>query len=99
LITENFGFYIRGYSEQIHLPFHKLAASLYIEQSTISKIERGEYQFISDMISKLDETLSHDYKDLKIRFLADHFSIDLINEDFALETLKETEKLLKTQKK
>lgn len=99
MITENFGIYIRGLREQAQLPLRKLAASLDIDQSTLSKIERGERQFTSDMISKLAETLSLDYKDLKIRFLADRLSNDLINEDFALEALKETEKLLKTQKK
>ncbi|OFX73022.1 MAG: hypothetical protein A2X12_02535 [Bacteroidetes bacterium GWE2_29_8] len=96
---ENFGIYIRGLREQAQLPLRKLAASLDIDQSTLSKIERGERQFTSDMISKLADTLSLDYKNLKIRFLADRLSNDLINEDFALEALKETEKLLKTQKK
>jgi transcriptional regulator with XRE-family HTH domain len=96
MITENFGIYIRGLREQAQMPLRKLAASLDIDQSTLSKIERGERQFTSDMISKLAETLSLDYKDLKIRFLADRLSNDLINEDFALEALKETEKLLKT---
>lgn len=96
--TENFGIYIRGLREQAQLPLRKLAASLDIDQSTLSKIERGERQFTSDMIPKLAETLSLDYKNLKIRFLADRLSNDLINEDFALEALKETERLLKTHK-
>lgn len=99
MITENFGIYIRGLRVQAQMPLRKLAASLDIDQSTLSKIERGERQFTSDMISKLAETLSLDYKDLKVRFLADRLSNDLINEDFALEALKETERLLKTQKK
>jgi transcriptional regulator with XRE-family HTH domain len=99
MITENFGIYIRGLREQAQLPLRKLAASLDIDQSTLSKIERGERQFTSDMISKLAETLSLDYKDLKIKFLSERLSNDLINEDFAFEALKETERLMKTQKK
>lgn len=97
--TENFGVYIRGLREQAQLPLRKLAASLDIDQSTLSKIERGERQFTSDMIVRLAESLSLDYKELKIKFLADRLSNDLLNEDFALEALKETERLLKTQKK
>ncbi len=40
--TENLGDYIRQLREQAEMPLRKLAALLDIDQSTLSKLERGE---------------------------------------------------------
>mgnify|MGYP000850965251 FL=1 len=40
--TENMGDYIRQLREQAEMPLRKLAALLDIDQSTLSKLERGE---------------------------------------------------------
>jgi len=55
---ENFGLYIRTLREKANLPLRKLASSLDIDQSTLSKIERGERQFTSDMIPKIANVFS-----------------------------------------
>jgi transcriptional regulator with XRE-family HTH domain len=92
---EKFGLYIRTLREQAKLPLRKLASSLDIDQSTLSKIERGERQFTSDMVPKLAKVFSIEYKDLQIMFLKEKLLSDLTNQDFAIEALTEVQKELK----
>ncbi|ALO16814.1 putative transcriptional regulator [Salinivirga cyanobacteriivorans] len=92
---EKFGLYIRTLREQAKLPLRKLASSLDIDQSTLSKIERGERQFTSDMVPKLAKVFSIEYKNLQIMFLKEKLLSDLTNQDFAIEALTEVQKELK----
>lgn len=92
---EKFGLYIRTLRENANLPLRKLASSLDIDQSTLSKIERGERQFTSEMIPKLAKVFSIEYKELQIMFLKEKLLNDLMNEKFALETIAEVQKVLK----
>jgi len=92
---EKFGLHIRTLRENSNLPLRKLASSLDIDQSTLSKIERGERQFTSEMIPKLANVFSLEYKDLQIMFLKEKLISDLINQDFALEAINEVQKELK----
>lgn len=92
---EKFGLHIRTLRENASLPLRKLASSLDIDQSTLSKIERGERQFTSDMIPKLANVFSIEYKELQIMFLKEKLISDLINQDFALEAINEVQKELK----
>jgi transcriptional regulator with XRE-family HTH domain len=92
---EKFGLYIRTLRESANLPLRKLASSLDIDQSTLSKIERGERQFTSDMIPKLAKVFTIEYKDLQVMFLKEKLLSDLTNQDYALEALIEVQKELK----
>lgn len=92
---EKFGLYIRTLRENANLPLRKLASSLDIDQSTLSKIERGERQFTSDMIPKLAKVFNLEYKDLQVMFLKEKLLADLTNENFALEAIMEVQKELK----
>jgi transcriptional regulator with XRE-family HTH domain len=92
---ENFGLYIRTLREKANLPLRKLASSLDIDQSTLSKIERGERQFTSDMIPKIAKVFSIEFKELQVKFLKEKLLNDLTNEKFALEAIMEVQKELK----
>ena len=92
---EKFGLYIRALRENANLPLRKLASSLDIDQSTLSKIERGERQFTTEMIPILANVFSIEFKDLQIRFLKEKLLSDLINQKYALEALDEVQKELK----
>lgn len=92
---ENFGLYIRTLREKANLPLRKLASSLDIDQSTLSKIERGERQFTSDMIPKIAKAFSIEFKELQVMFLKEKLLNDLTNEKFALEAIIEVQKELK----
>jgi len=76
---EKFGLYIRTLREQANLPLRKLVSSLDIDQSTLSKIERGERQFTSDMVTKLAKIFSIEYKHLQIMFLKEKLLTVLTN--------------------
>ena len=89
---EFFGLYIRTLRENANLPLRKLASSLDIDQSTLSKIERGERQFTSDMIPKIAKVFSIEFKELQVRFLIEKLLKDLKNEKFALEAIIEVQK-------
>ena len=91
----NFGLYIRTLREKANLPLRKLASSLDIDQSTLSKIERGERQFTSEMIPKIAEAFSIEFKDIQVMFLKEKLLNDLANEKFALEAIMEVQKELK----
>jgi transcriptional regulator with XRE-family HTH domain len=93
---EKFGSYIRTLRENANLPLRKLASSLDIDQSTLSKIERGERQFTSEMIPILANVFSIEFKDLQIRYLKEKLLSDLINQKYALEAIKEVQKELKS---
>lgn len=92
---EKFGLHIRTLRENASLPLRKLASSLDIDQSTLSKIERGERQFTSDMIPKLAKVFSIEFKELQVMFLKEKLLNDLMNEEFALEAVIEVQKELK----
>ena len=94
-ILDKLGLYIRKLRESAELPLRKLAASLDIDQSTLSKIERGERQFTSDMIPKIANVFSIEYKELQVMFLKEKLLNNLINEKFALEAINEVQKELK----
>lgn len=92
---EKFGLYIRTLRGNANLPLRKLASSLDIDQSTLSKIERGERHFTSDMIPKLANAFSIEFRELQIMFLKEKLLSDLANQKFALEAINEVQKELK----
>ena len=67
--TENLGDYIRQLREQAEMPLRKLAAILDIDQSTLSKLERGERPVSRQMLPLIAKTFKVDEKDLVIRFM------------------------------
>lgn len=92
-----FGDLIRKYRENKKLPLRKVAASLDVDTSILSKIERGERQAVSDMIPILSKELDVDFKALQIIFLTNKIIKELGNEKFIKEALKQTEKELKSK--
>jgi transcriptional regulator with XRE-family HTH domain len=57
MIGETFGGYIRKVREKKKLPLRKVVAYLDIDTSTLSKIERGDRQALSDYIKPLADIL------------------------------------------
>jgi len=91
---EKFGTYIRTLRENTNLPLRKLASYLDIDQSTLSKIERGERQFTSEMIPEIAKVFEIEYKELQVMFLKEKLLNDLSNEKYALEAIIEVTKEL-----
>lgn len=93
--SETFGEYIRRIRETKRLPLRKLAASLDIDQSTLSKIERNERSFTIELLESLSRALDLDYKKTRVKFLSDKITLELYLEGDALDVLKVAEKKIK----
>ena len=86
---------IRKLREDQGLPLRKVAAELDIDQSILSKIERGERNASKEQIIQIARIFKVDEKELLINYLSDRVLYDLKNEDLATDALKVAEKKIK----
>jgi transcriptional regulator with XRE-family HTH domain len=94
----SFGEYIRQLREDRNLPLRKIAAELDIDTSTLSKIEKNERNANEQIIEKLSELFSIDKADLKVRYLSDKITYQLLDEEDGIEILKVAEQKIKYHK-
>ena len=85
--TENLGDYIRQLREQAEMPLRKLAAILDIDQSTLSKLERGERPVSRQMLPIIAKTFKVDEKELVIKFMSKQVAYQLADEKYAKDIL------------
>ena len=85
--TENLGDYIRQLREQAEMPLRKLAALLDIDQSTLSKLERGERPVSRQMLPIIAKTFKVDEKELVIKFMSKQVAYQLADEKYAKDIL------------
>jgi len=97
--TENLGDYIRQLREQAEMPYRKIAAILDIDQSTLSKLERGERPVSRQMLPLIAKTFKVDEKDLVIRFMSKQVAYQLAHEKYAKDILIAAEEEIKYRKK
>lgn len=86
---------IRKLRENQGLPLRKVAAELDIDQSILSKIERGERKASKEQIIQIARIFNVDEKELLINYLSDKVLYDLMDEDLAGDVLKVAEKKIK----
>jgi len=86
---------IRKLREDKELPLRKVAAELDIDQSILSKIERGERKASKDQIIQIANIFCVNEKELLINYLSDKLLYELIDEDLAVDALKVAEKKIK----
>ncbi len=96
---ETFGEKVRALREAKEMPLRKLAASLDIDQSTLSKIERDERKPNNELIDKISELFEIDKKELMITFLSDKVVNELQNQDCTKDILRAAERKLTYLKK
>ena len=94
MIKETFGEYIRQQREVKGLTLRKLAALLDIDQSTLSKIERGERFAQRELVGSLAKIFEEDEKKLTKIFLSDKVVYPLLEEKDPEEILKVAEEKL-----
>ena len=93
--TENLGDYIRQLREQAEMPLRKLSAILDIDQSTLSKLERGERPVNRQMLPIIAKTFNVDEKEMIIKFMSKQVAYQLADEKFAKEILIAAEQEIK----
>lgn len=86
---------IRKLREAQGLPLRKVAAALDIDQSILSKIERGERRASKEQIIQIARIFNADEKELLVNYLSDKVLYDLRDEDLAADALKVAEKKMK----
>ena len=94
---ENLGDFIRQLREQAEMPLRKLAALLDIDQSTLSKLERGERPINRQMLPIIAKTFSVDEKELVIKFMSKQVAYQLAEEKYAKDILVAAEEEIKYQ--
>ncbi len=97
MLPENLGDYIRQLREQAEMPLRKLAALLDIDQSTLSKLERGERPINRQMLPIIAKTFNVDEKELVIKFMSKQVAYQLAEEKYAKEILVAAEEEIKYQ--
>lgn len=97
--NETFGDYIKKARETMKLPLRKVAAHLDIDQSTLSKVERGERPASPDYLKPLAEILQLDIKEVQAKFIADKIAKDFGSLEHLNEGLKAAGKQIKKGKK
>ena len=90
-----FGAYIHGLRKEKKYSLKIVADKLKIDISLLSKIENGERQLQSHMLSGLSELFDLDYKEMQIQLLNQKIENEYGNEPFIIETM---EMYLKTKK-
>lgn len=86
---------IRKLREDEELPLRKVAAELDIDQSILSKIERGGRKATKEQIIQIAKIFKVDEKELLINYLSDRVLYDLKDEDLATDALKVAQKKIK----
>lgn len=99
MLPENLGDYIRQLREQAEMPLRKLAALLDIDQSTLSKLERGERPINRHMLPIIAKTFNVDEKELVIKFMSKQVAYQLAEEKYAKDILVAAEEEIKYQSK
>lgn len=97
--SENIGKYIRQLREKENMPLRKLAALLDIDQSTLSKLERGERPVSRQMLPIIAKTFKIDEKVLVIMFMSKQVAYQLADEKYAKDILIAAEEQIKYQDK
>lgn len=69
------------------MPLRKLAAVMDIDQSTLSKLERGERPVNRQMLPIIATTFQVDEKELVIKFMSHQVAAQLAHEKYAQDIL------------
>lgn len=69
--SKKLGSIIKEYREANNLPLRKIAASLDLDQSTLSKIEKGERRGNIEMIPVVARLFNLDYNGLQVDILSE----------------------------
>lgn len=86
---------IRKLRKNRGLPLRKIAAMLDIDQSILSKIERGQRRATKEQVIKIAKIFNVEEKQLLINYLSDKVLFEIMDEDLAEDALKVAEQKIK----
>ncbi|MDY6895241.1 MAG: helix-turn-helix transcriptional regulator [Thermotogota bacterium] len=94
----SFGEYLRELRENSNLPLRKVAAELDIDTSTLSKIEKNARNANVQIIDGIARIFNINKSELRIRYLSDKITYELLGEEDGIEILKAAEEKIKYYK-
>ena len=94
-MTKTIGQQLRELREKSELPLRKVAAAIDIDQSILSKIERGERRASREQIIRLAQLFKVSQKEMLINYFSDRVLYEIADEDFASDILKVAEAKVK----
>lgn len=95
---EKMGEFIRKLREESKMPLRKLSALLDIDQSTLSKIEKGTRPIQRNMLPIIAATFNVDEKELVVKFMSRQVAYTLFDEQYAMDILIAAEAEVKYNK-
>lgn len=99
-MEESFGEHLRNLREQKDIPIRKVAAALDIDQSTLSKFERGERLPREELLPQVAEYFSVDLEEIRVSYFSDKVLNPILTDQNAeriLEAAKEKLKYIKSK--
>lgn len=94
-MQKTFGEHLKFLRENQGSPLRKIAAELDMDQSTLSKIERGERLANSSLLPKIAKVFNVTEKSLKLILLSDQVAYQIMEESNTHEILKVAEQKIK----
>ena len=95
----SFGQYIRYLREKDKMPLRKVAASLDIDPSSLSKIERGERQANLRLVALMAEVFNVEEHSLRTLFLSEKVAYEILGEKSPKKILQAAEQRVKYLKR
>ncbi|MEP2025827.1 MAG: helix-turn-helix transcriptional regulator [Reichenbachiella sp.] len=94
-LKESFGEYIRNLREQKEIPIRKVAAALDLDQSTLSKFERGERLPPEKIIPELAAYFEVELEEMRLSYFSDKVLNPILSDQNAEKILETATKKLK----
>jgi predicted nucleotidyltransferase/plasmid maintenance system antidote protein VapI len=92
---DSLGDKIRKLREQKELPLRAVAGYLGIDQTILSRIERGQRKASREQVLKLAKYFKADKNDLLVAWLSDKVAYEMADEEVALKALQAAEEKVK----
>lgn len=98
-LSKSIGQILREKREQRELLVRQVAASLEVDPSLLSKIERGDKRPTREQIKMLANILEAEESELMVAYLSDRLVYEVRDEDLAMEAIKVAEQKIEYLKK
>jgi transcriptional regulator with XRE-family HTH domain len=86
--SAEFGAYLKALREAKGIPQRKVAHTIDVDTSTLSKMELGERQITIGMIKPWAESIGADFKELQVTYISKKVMTDFDGQPFLKEALQ-----------
>lgn len=95
--SESFGELIRRLREEKGISLREMSASIDYDQSSLSKVERGEMLAPSRLIESISKKLGVDYHSIRVKYDSERIYYLIKESDYSLESIEIAKKRLEKE--